>query len=139
MRGYAEDYAGWVEDTAQAIERGEWDQIDRIALADEVRDLGRSERRELQSFLRVLLMYLLKERYQPDKRTTSWEATIRVQRRNAQKALRDSPSLAPVLPELLVDAYEEARIEAANETGLPLETFPETCGWTSREILGQAL
>ena len=43
LRAYKDDYAGWVEDTARAIEDGRFEDIDRSALADEVRDLGKSE------------------------------------------------------------------------------------------------
>jgi len=53
IRTYEQDYAGWVEDTAKAIEEERFCEIDRVALADEVRDLGRIERRELESALRV--------------------------------------------------------------------------------------
>jgi len=135
MRAYEQDYAGWVEDTARAIEEGRFSEIDRVALADEVRDLGKSERRELESALRVLLLHLLKHRYQPEKRTRSWEASIRVQRKHLAKFLRESPSLRRELPELLADAYDQARIEAADETGIDFDTFPEVCEWTVAEVL----
>jgi hypothetical protein len=135
MRAYEQDYAGWVEDTARAIEEGRFNEIDRVALADEVRDLGKSERRELESALRVLLLHLLKQRYQPEKRTRSWEASIRVQRKHLSKFLRESPSLRPELSELVADAYDSARIEAEQETGLDLDTFPEICEWTVAEVL----
>ena len=42
LRAYAEDYAGWAEDTAKAMEDGRFEEIDRRALADEVRDLARA-------------------------------------------------------------------------------------------------
>src|ERR1700761_4990475 len=90
---YQDDYVQWVEDTARAIEEGRFDQIDRIALADEVRDLGISETRQLESALCVLLMHLLKTRYQPEMQTRSWEASIRAQRRHIAKYLKQSPSL----------------------------------------------
>ena len=134
-RAYSEDYVGWIEDTARAIEEGRFSEIDRAALADEVRDLGKSERRELESALRLLVMHLLKTKYQPDKASRSWQATIRVQRKQLAKFLRQSPSLHPELPELLSDAYDNARIDAANETGIDLDTFPETCPWTVAEVL----
>jgi hypothetical protein len=68
LRTYTDDYAGWIEDTACAIEAGQFSEIDRAALADEVRDLGKLERSELESALEVLIMHLLKARYQPQKR-----------------------------------------------------------------------
>jgi hypothetical protein len=136
MRAYKQDYAGWVEDTARAIEEGRFNEIDRAALADEVRDLGKSERREIESALRVLVMHLLKAKYQPEKRSRSWDASVRVQRKQLAKFLRESPSLRPELLELLADAYDKARIEAADETGIDIDTFPETCEWTVAEVLG---
>jgi hypothetical protein len=136
ITAYQDDYVQWVEDTACAIEEGRFAEIDRSALADEVRDLGKTETRELRSALCALLLHLLKARYQPEKRTRSWDASVRVQRRHIAKFLQESPSLGPKLPELLSDAYDEARIDAANETGLDIDTFPETCEWQSAEILG---
>ena len=135
MRAYEQDYAGWVEDTARAIEEGRFNEIDRVALADEVRDLGKSERRELESALRVLLLHLLKQRYQPEKTTRRWETSIRVQRKHLSKFLRESPSLRPELSESVADAYDSARIEADQETGLDFDTFPEICEWTVAEVL----
>jgi hypothetical protein len=36
---------------------------------------------------------------------------------------------------LVADAYDSARIEAEQETGLDLDTFPEICEWTVAEVL----
>jgi hypothetical protein len=135
MRAYEQDYAGWVEDTARAIEEGRFSEIDRVALADEVRDLAKTERARIESALRMLLIHLLKAKYQPQKHTRSWDNTIGVQRLHLTKYLRESPSLRPRLPEILADAYETARFDAENETGLMLDTFPETCEWTLAEVL----
>jgi hypothetical protein len=136
ITAYQDDYVQWVEDTARALEEGRFDEIDRTALADEMRDLGKTETRELRSALCVLLVHLLKTRHQPEKRTRSWDASIRVQRKHVAEFLEESPSLRPKLPELLRDAYDQARIDAANETGLDIDTFLETCEWPSAEILG---
>jgi len=135
MRAYKQDYAGWVEDTAQALEQGRFGEIDLVALADEVRDLGISERERLESALRVLLVHLLKAKYQPEKRTRSWDASIRVQRKHVAKYLKQSPSLRCELDEFLEDAYDDARIEAATQTGFDIDTFPETCEWSVAEVL----
>lgn len=137
LRAYTEDYAGWVEDTARAIEDGRFDDIDRAALADEVRDLGKSERARIERALRILVMHLLKTKYQPEKRTRSWEASIRVQRNHTAQFLLESPSLRPDLPKLLSNAYDDARIDAANETGIDIDTFPEACEWTVEQVLAE--
>jgi hypothetical protein len=49
----------------------------------------------------------------------------------------ESPSLRPRAAELLAKAYGQARIDAANETGIDIDTFPETCEWTVAEVLGE--
>jgi len=135
MRAYKQDYAGWVEDTAQALEEGRFGEIDLVALADEVRDLGKTEKARIESALRVLLIHLLKMKYQPDKYTRSWDNAVAIQRRHLAKYSRESPSLRAKLDELLADAYDIARFDAANETGLMIDTFPELCEWTVPEVL----
>lgn len=135
LRAYEDDFAGWADDTAAAIEEGRFEEIDRTALAEEVASLGRRARRELTSALRLILLHLLKVRYQPDKHTRSWDDTIRRERRNALKFLAESPSLKAQLEAILADAYDDAVYEAEHETGLSLATFPETCAWTLAEVL----
>ena len=134
-RTYSEDYAGWIEDTACAIEEGRFSQIDRTALADEIRDLGKTERRELRSALEVLIMHMLKARYQPDKQTRSWGLTMRVQRNHIAEFLEQSPSLRRELPKFIKNAYTNARLKAADETGLELDAFPEPCEWAVTDVL----
>jgi len=136
MRTYETDFAGWAEDTARAVHEGRFEEIDRTALADELEGLSSSERHRLRSALCLLAMHLLKVRYQPEKRSRSWDASIRVQRANVNDFLEESPSLRTRLPELLGKAYAQARIDAAAETGLDIDTFPEACPWTPVELMG---
>jgi len=39
------------------------------------------------------------------------------------------------LPQFLENAYDDARIKAADETELDLDTFPEFCEWSVAEVL----
>jgi Domain of unknown function DUF29 len=135
IRSYSDDYAGWAEDTARAIEEGRFAEIDPAALADEVRSLSGSEQSRLESALRVLLIHMLKVKYQPEKHTRNWDLTIAVQRVHIRKFLKTSPSLRARLDELIADAYETARYDAENQTGIFFDTLPETCEWTDAEIL----
>jgi len=132
---YTTDYFEWTQETARAIEAGRFEEIDRVALADEVRDLGKSERARIESSLRLLLAHALKLQYQPEKETRSWHHTIEVQRLHLKRYLKDSPSLRARLGELIADAYEIARYDAEAETGLNIDTFPETCPWTPEQLL----
>lgn len=134
MRTYEEDFAGWAEDTALAIEEGRWSDIDRAALADEVGDLARSERRKIISRCEMLLTHLLKQRYQPEKITRSWKATIGLQRQKLRRLLKENPSLRSREQELILEAYQDARYQAARETGFDVERFPETLPFTAEDI-----
>jgi hypothetical protein len=136
MRSYQTDYVGWAEDTARAICEGRWSDIDRAALADEVADLGKQVQQRMESRLIVLFHHLLKQRYQPQRVSRSWELAVREQRLRALKILRENPTLKSVLPDLMEDAYAASRLRAAKETGLPLEEFPIEMPFTEAEIWG---
>jgi hypothetical protein len=134
---YAQDFFVWSQTTAALIRAGKWEDLDREALAEEVESLGKSQHRELASRLDVLVMHLLKWRYQPEKRQEgqSWRSTIRTQRRELRRLLQQNPSLAPLVSLVMADGYADARLEASDETSLPLATFPEACPWTPEQVL----
>jgi uncharacterized protein DUF29 len=136
IRAYDRDYAGWAEDTAKAIAEGRFDEIDRTALADEVESLGKRDRREVASRMAVIVVHLLKLKYQPELATQSWRETIDLQRDELASVLADSPSLRAQLDTQLAAIYKRAGRKAAAETGLDIDTFPETCEFTVAEILG---
>jgi hypothetical protein len=135
--GYDDDFFVWTQETARAILEGRFDEIDKTALADEVESLGKRDRREVGSRLEVIIMHLLKLKYQPERETQSWHRSIRAQRNKLRLVLRDSPSLRAQSPELLAQIYDSARRTAADQTHLPLSAFPETCPWTLAETLGE--
>ena len=87
--------------------------LDWENLAEEVEGLALSEERELESRLEVLLVHLLKWRYQTKKRSRSWQLTIREQRHGVGRVLSQNPGLKRTLSENVVAAYEIGRIVAA--------------------------
>ena len=134
-RLYDQDFLLWTEKIAGLLRAGRLDELDIEHLAEEIEDMGKSQRRELESRLRVLLAHLLKWGWQRDKRSNSWKATAANQRAELRAVFRDSPSLKTHLPESVAEAYRDAVEEAALETGLPPDTFPEHCPFTSEQIL----
>ena len=60
---YDQDVAAWAAEQARLIRAGRFDQLDIEHIADEVEDVGRSERRELASRMTVLLAHCLKWRF----------------------------------------------------------------------------
>lgn len=131
------DFHGWAMATAAAIRAGRVQGLDWATIAEEIEDMGRSERRALGSRLEVLQAHLLKWRYQPQHRSTSWSGTVKEQRRRAMLLLRDNPSLKPELANLAVDVYPVACALAERDTGLDESVFPDIPPWTVEQILDE--
>ncbi len=106
-------------------------------MAEEIEDMGRSQGRETESRLRVLLVHLLKWRGQPQKRSRSWRSTIHGQRVELQSLFRQSPSLRRLLPESIREVYRHAVRGAAIETGLAAKSFPRECPFQIEQILDE--
>ncbi len=130
---YDRDFHTWAITQAEALRQGQTNALDLANLAEEVADMGRSEMRELESRLQVLLAHLLKWAWQPQARSKSWRLTIRDQRARVRKLLKRNPGLKPKTTELLRDAYEIARLQAAKETPLEEDDFPAKCPWTFQQ------
>ncbi len=103
---YERDYYTWALEQARALREQRVAELDWKNLAEEVEDLGKSERREIQNRLEVLLTHLLKLQFQPKRRSRSWNATIAVQRVQLRQHLDQNPGLKPSIPTLLAQAYE---------------------------------
>lgn len=63
---YETDFVEWVDQAAELLKQGRFDELDLENLIDEVETLGRSEKRALESNLRVVILHLLKWEHQPD-------------------------------------------------------------------------
>jgi uncharacterized Zn finger protein len=132
---YDRDFFAWSLEQAELLRAGKLAEADVEHIAEEIESMGRTEKRELISRLSILLLHMLKWRYQPDKRSSSWEASIRVQRNRLADHLDDNPSLKPPAPQALASAYRDAALEAVAETGLPGSTFPDRCPWAVEQVL----
>lgn len=132
---YDRDFYAWTQNQAQLLRGGQFDVLDIQQIAEELEDMGRSEKRALESRLEVLIMHLLKWQYQPNLRSRSWQLTIREQRLRVQNLIEDNPSLQPYLSQRLDKIYGLAVIAAERETGLNL--FPETCPYEIEQILSE--
>nr|VFJ59435.1 MAG: protein of unknown function DUF29 [Candidatus Kentron sp. FW]VFJ67135.1 MAG: protein of unknown function DUF29 [Candidatus Kentron sp. FW] len=73
---YDTDFHAWANREAVLLRAGNFQEIDRENIAEEIESIGKRERRELVNCLEVLLVHLLKWQYQPALRGRSWEFTI---------------------------------------------------------------
>lgn len=132
---YETDFNLWIEQTVNQLKTGNIQGLDLENLIEEIDSMGRNNKREIKNRLIVLMMHLLKYKYQPQKQSSSWIATINEQRRQIKFVLEDSPSLKPYFEKELGNCYQEARKDAAKETGLSPDTFPVDCPFTQAQIL----
>lgn len=126
------DFYAWTQEQAHLLKTGQLHQIDWQNIAEEIEDMGRSEKRQLESRLEVLIMHLLKWQFQPNLRSRSWQLTIKEQRLRLEKLLQENPSLQSNLSEVIEKVYPLTTLSAERETGLSL--FPETCPYILTEI-----
>jgi hypothetical protein len=132
---YQRDLYAWSREQARLLKDGRLEEIDAENIAEEILDVGSNEYDKLESALRVLLMHMLKWDYQPERRSSSWAATIVEQRFRVEKQLRKNPSLKSRLPEAVADGYKQGRVAAWGETGMELDLFPEECPYDWDTIL----
>ena len=142
---YSKDYTAWAHRTAELLKAGRFSELDIDHLLEELESMGASERRELESRLSVLLAHLLKWGYQYQQLSKrwqefdgrSWKNTIIHQRTQIQINFTKHPGTKQFLSDSILEAYDNARILAAEETGLPLDTFPAACPYSQAQILSK--
>jgi hypothetical protein len=129
------DFYAWTQQQVDLLKARNWPEVDIDGLIEEIESIGASERRELINRLAVLLAHLLKWQYKPSFRGRSRQLTLKEQRRRLQRLLRDNPSLRARFSDFIGDAYGDAILLAAKETGLDENGFPSDCPYFESDIL----
>lgn len=134
---YEGDIIAWANEQARLLRAGLFDRLDIEHIAEEIEDVGKSEKRELESRMAVLLTHLLKWRVQPERQGNSWRRTIMTQREGIAKRIRKTPSLKPDMedPAWWAETWADTLTITTRETGLPFEAFPEECPWSMEQIM----
>jgi len=132
---YDRDFFEWTRRNGELLRAGRFEEADIQHLADEIEDIGKRDLRALDRRVQVLLIHLLKRRFQPEKRSSSWENTVTVQRIGVERLLRRYPSFRHMIKTDLAGNYKSAVRLAVVETGLPKIQFPGECPFTVDQIL----
>jgi hypothetical protein len=132
---YEQDLYTWALRNAELLRQGRLLEVDARHIAEELEDMGKSQRHALAGHLKVLLTHLLKWQYQPAFRGISWQLSIDNARDEIAELLDDSPSLKNQIAEIVDKRYPAARKRAMRETGLALESFPEKCPYRVDQLL----
>lgn len=134
---YESDVIAWSKEQARLLRAGRFDVLDIEHIAGEIEDVGKSEQRELESRMAVLLSHLLKWQHQPERRGSSWQRTIKEQRKAIARRIAKTPSLKADLQDTdwWEGVWSDALIKAAEETGIDIDRLPMTCSWSKEQVL----
>ena len=137
---YNTDYYTWAMTNAELLKEGKLDEIDYINLAEEVKDLGLSEYKELRSYLANLLSHLYKWDSQPELRTKSWINTIANSVVDISLVLEKNPGLKYkyTFDEAFLSAWKKARYIIFSDTEIKFNLIPEECPYTFKEAVNKA-
>jgi hypothetical protein len=132
---YEKDVVAWAKEQAALLREGKFSALDIEHIAEEIEDVGKSEQRELASRMALLLAHLLKWQYQPERRGSSWQRTIKEQRRALLEHLDETPSLKRSLTDAhwIRKTWADAVAKAIEETDLAV--FPDDCPWSMEQAI----
>lgn len=126
---YQSDFYSWTRQQIEYLKEGNFHMLDMENLLEELLALGNSEESKLESHLSNMFMHMLKIKYQPGKHTRSWDLSIKNSQYQAERTLIKNPGLKSQLKEIAESAYYSARLNAAKETDIAEEVFPQECPW----------
>lgn len=138
---YEQDFVRWIDRQARLLKNRRFEHLDLEHLIDEIEAMARNERRALDSRMIRLIQHLLKLEYQPDYpgNRYSWVLTVNAQRQALSALLEDSPSLQTKFQdgEWFNKIWLKGVHNAALETGIAKQRFPQTPIWPIRQILNE--
>ncbi len=134
---YDKDFYKWTNTQSKLLLKGEYSKLDIQNLVEEIKSLGKSDRRALHSQFIRLLEHLLKLQYTPERQenSNSWKNSVVNARRAINSILKDSPSLKNELKTIFSSCYEAAVENAAIESGEEISFFPKECPWDIKDLI----
>ncbi len=140
---YETDFNEWVQQQITLLKQGKTDLLDVEHLVEELAEMGKTQRRELSSHLKILIAHLLKWQYQLSSLSNcfesyegkSWRLTILEQRSQINDLLEEIPSLKRELSTTIEKVYPKAVLLTVKETRLVAATFPIVCPYSNAQLL----
>ena len=119
---YEKDFVVWTEEQASALKARQFTRLDYDNLIEEIEDMGKSEKRSLESYLQRLIEHLLKLQYWESEYPYNhkhWKAEINNFRNQIKKIIKRSPSLKNYLIEIYLEIYQDALESKRFEFDIP--------------------
>lgn len=131
------DFYAWTKETAQLLKDGKVSEVDIMNIAEEIEDMGNSEKRAVVSQLSRLIAHLLKWKYQSGLRGNSWKTSINGARLQLSYFLESSKLLKKESEENFIKAYKLGIQWASSDTGIEVKNFPADCPFTLEQCLNE--
>ena len=136
---YERDYYAWVQDQVDALRQRRIKDVDWENVAEEIDDLGKSEKRALRSQLARLVEHLLKIEHAPARirsaNLRAWEVSVRYARRAVLEMLEENPRLKSELKKIFARAYLDGRDQTLGSLKLADPAIPEIAPWSAEEVI----
>lgn len=140
---YDDDFFAWTQDQARLLREAAAERVnlplDFAHLALEIEDMGKSDRRSVQSALARVIEHLLKLEFSPaaDPRG-GWRKSVREHRAAALDALDDSPSLRGRID--LATAWRRGRgfaVDGLEQDRVDERLLPTDCPYDLDQLLDE--
>ncbi len=120
------DFNLWVEQTKEAIQNRDFENIDWDNLLDEIDDMGKSEKRALDSYMQRLIEHILKLKYwhaEKERCRNGWMREVTNFRNRIKRILKKNPSLNNYLKTEYSDIYQDAIATMSFDFDIPEDNF----------------
>lgn len=132
---YESDYHQWLAEMVMLINNRQFEQLDYENLKEELEDLGKSEKRAVESLLEQILVHLLLYQYwttEHEYNANHWQAEI-ITFRNQINRYLDSKTLKNYLENQLPKLYSNSIKVAKAKSRLTI--LPKECPYYFEQIL----
>ena len=122
------DFNLWIEGIKAAIQNKDFENMDWDNLLDEIDDMGKSEKRSLDSYLQRLIEHILKLKYWRTERErcrNGWMQEVTNFRNRIKRILKKNPSLNSYLEAEYADIYQDAIATMSFDFDIPEDSFVE--------------
>jgi len=122
------DFNLWIEEIAIAVKNKDVEKMDWDNLLEEIEDMGKSEKRSLESYLERLIEHILKLKYwdsERDRNYKHWQVEVINFRNRISRLLDRSPSLKNYMQEIYPRVFQDAVMAQQIEFDIPTDSFIE--------------
>ena len=123
---YAKDFNRWIEITLEQAKRKEFEQMDWDNLIDEIEDMGASQKRALDSYMKRLIEHLLKLSFwheERDRCKNGWRGEVNAFRDSVNKIISKNPSLKNYLIQEYSDNFKSAKRRVGESFYIPEDYY----------------